>query len=101
MSKTYVIAELERNYDAIFIGVGLGGTATLHLPGEEKENVVGAVEFIEDLRMQHYRLSVPDKVIVIGGGNTAMDAASESARMGASSVTFLAIFLSIAHSDAV
>ncbi len=77
---------LEKNYNAIFIGVGLGSTATLKLNGEEKENVIGAVEFIEELRMKHHKVSVPAKVIVIGGGNTAMDAASESARMGAEKV---------------
>lgn len=75
--------DLEENYDAIFLGVGLGPTAELNLKGEDKQGVVGAVEFIEELRMQHHKISVPDKVIVIGGGNTAMDAASESARMGA------------------
>lgn len=81
------ITKLESEYDAIFLGVGLGKTATLNMPGEEKENVVGAVEFIEELRMKHHTISVPDKVIVVGGGNTAMDAASESARMGAQEVT--------------
>ncbi len=80
------IEELEKEYDAIFLGVGIGATATLGLPGEDKENVVGAVEFIEEVRMQHHHLKVPEKVVVIGGGNTAMDAASQSARMGASEV---------------
>lgn len=81
------LAELENNYDAIFIGVGLGGTATLGISGENLENVVGAVEFIEDLRMNHHKTDVGEKVIILGGGNTAMDAASEAARMGASEVT--------------
>lgn len=78
--------ELEKDYDAIFIGVGLGPTADLDLPGVEKENVIGAVEFVEELRMTEHEVRVPDSVIVIGGGNTAMDAASESARMGADNV---------------
>ena len=77
---------LEKNYDALFLGLGLGKTATLWIKGEDKENVIGAVEFIEALRMQHHNIHVPDRVIVIGGGNTAMDAASESARMGAEKV---------------
>jgi glutamate synthase (NADPH/NADH) small chain len=77
------IVELEEDYDAIFLGVGLGATAYLNMPGEDKENVVGAVEFIEDLRLNHHHIKIPNKVVVIGGGNTAMDAASESARMGA------------------
>ncbi len=74
---------LEDTYDAVFLGVGLGKTATLKLEGEDKKGVVGAVEFIEELRMKQHLVKVPNKVVVIGGGNTAMDAASESARMGA------------------
>lgn len=80
------LSDLEAHYDAIFLGVGLGPTATLGIPGIEKANVIGAVEFVEELRMEQHKVHVPDRVIVLGGGNTAMDAASESARMGASEV---------------
>ena len=77
------LKKLEKNYEAIFLGVGLGKTASLQMSGEDKNGVIGAVEFIEDLRMNHHKVKVPNKVVVIGGGNTAMDAASEAARMGA------------------
>ena len=80
------LENLEKKYDAIFIGIGLGKTSELKIKGEELENVFGATEFIEQLRMNHHKNSVPKKVIVLGGGNTAMDAASESARMGAEKV---------------
>jgi dihydropyrimidine dehydrogenase (NAD+) subunit PreT len=83
------LMRLESDYDAIFLGVGLGPTAEIDLPGMDYENVVGAVEFIEELRMKQHRIHVPDRVIVIGGGNTAMDAASETARMGAREVTLV------------
>lgn len=86
ISSADQLAKLESEYDAIFLGVGLGPTATLNLPGEEKENVVGAVEFIEELRMKQHEVKIPNSVVVIGGGNTAMDAASESARLGAETV---------------
>ncbi len=86
ISDEAALKDLENDYAAIFIGVGSGPTRSLLLKGEEKENVVGAVEWIEDLRMKHHELYVPERVVVIGGGNTAMDAASESARMGAKSV---------------
>jgi glutamate synthase (NADPH/NADH) small chain len=56
------------------------------LPGEDKINCTGAVEFIAELRQHHHEVAVGRKVIVLGGGNTAMDAASESARLGAESV---------------
>jgi len=80
------IEKLEKEYDAIFIGTGLGNTAELKIKGEQFENVFGAVEMVEQIRMHHHRIEVPASVIVLGGGNTAMDAASESARMGAASV---------------
>lgn len=86
ISTAQDIEQLEKNYDAIFIGIGLGETAGLHIPGENLENVLGAVEFIEQLRLHQHRVSLPGKVIVLGGGNTAMDAASESARLGANPV---------------
>ena len=81
------IQKLEADYDAIFIGIGLGNTSNLNLPGEELENCVGATELIEELKTDHLQVHIGKKVVVLGGGNTAMDAASESARMGAESVT--------------
>lgn len=80
------IKKLETDFDAIFLGIGLGGTSTLGIPGEDKANVLGAVEFVETLRMNKHKVKIGGKVIVLGGGNTAMDAASESARMGAEEV---------------
>ena len=79
--------KLEKDYDAIFIGIGLGGTSALGIPGEDKKGVMGALEFVERLRNLQHKTVVGNKVIVLGGGNTAMDAASESCRMGAESVT--------------
>jgi glutamate synthase (NADPH/NADH) small chain len=81
------IAELEANYDAIFLGVGVGLTADLKMKGDQLNGVQGAVEFIEELRMKHAEVKIASKVVVIGGGNTAMDAASGSARLGAEEVT--------------
>jgi glutamate synthase (NADPH/NADH) small chain len=56
------------------------------LPGEDKKGVFGAVEFVEILRQNHHQTHVEKRVMVLGGGNTAMDAASECARMGAEEV---------------
>ena len=81
------VRELETNYGAIFLGVGIGPTSSLRVPGEDLPNVIGAVEFVEELRFKKHTMPVPQRVVVLGGGNTAMDAASESARMGAEKVS--------------
>ena len=81
------IEKLEKEYDFIFLGIGNSNTSALNIPGEDKKNVYGAVEIIEELRMKKSNAVYGNKVIVFGGGNTAMDAASESARMGAEKVT--------------
>lgn len=78
---------LENTYDAIFLGTGLGKTRALKIPGENLENCLGATEFIEQVKLNPLKVKVGRKVVVIGGGNTAMDAASESARLGAEEVT--------------
>ena len=78
--------QLEQKYDAVFIGIGLGDTVALNIKGEDLENCVGAVDFIEEVKLKKHDAKVGNKVVVIGGGNTAMDAASEAARMGADRV---------------
>lgn len=81
------LQKIENSYDAVFLGVGLGNTDNLGIPGEHLQNCIGAVEFIEQLKMRQHRQQVGKKVVVLGGGNTAMDAASEAARLGAEKVT--------------
>lgn len=80
------LEKLEKKHDAIFLGIGLGKTNELGLPGEDKINCTGAVEFIAELRERHHKMKIGPRVIVLGGGNTAMDAASESSRLGADNV---------------
>ena len=77
------VNRLEKEYDAIFIGIGLGNTRETNTPGEHLSNCVGATEYIEQLKLNPFSIKTGANVIVIGGGNTAMDAASESARLGA------------------
>ncbi len=86
ISTKYDFERLEKEYDAIFLGIGLGETSSLSIPGENLSNVFGAVEFVNDIRMLHHEVKVPRKIIVLGGGNTAMDAAGECARLGAEEV---------------
>jgi glutamate synthase (NADPH/NADH) small chain len=80
------LKRIDSNYDAVFLGIGLGDTTEIGIPGENLKNCVGAVEFIENLKIKKHNTKIQKKVIVLGGGNTAMDAASECARLGAERV---------------
>ena len=81
------IKSLEENFDAIFLGIGLGETRQLSIPGIDLENCFGATEFIEQIKLNKFPDVANKRVVVIGAGNTAMDAASESALLGAKEVS--------------
>ncbi|EYF01163.1 FAD-dependent oxidoreductase [Chondromyces apiculatus] len=74
---------LLEEYDAVFLGLGLGDDSQLNIPGEEGEGVVGAVAFVERLKVDP-ALAVEGvrRAAVIGGGNTALDVAHELALLG-------------------
>jgi dihydropyrimidine dehydrogenase (NAD+) subunit PreT len=77
------VARLFEEYDAVFLGIGLGGDSRLGIPGEEGPGVVGATALIE--RVKHdptFRLASGTQAVVVGGGNTAIDAARELAKLG-------------------
>ncbi|HXB39084.1 MAG TPA: NAD(P)-dependent oxidoreductase [Bacteroidia bacterium] len=90
LGKDITIAELQKNYDAVFLGIGVGVARELSIPGEELDGVVDAISFIYDLRTNDYsKISIGDKVAVIGMGMTAIDAATQSKRLGAKEVTMI------------
>ncbi|MFQ5624152.1 MAG: NAD(P)-dependent oxidoreductase [Paracoccaceae bacterium] len=82
---------LRAEYDAVFLGIGLGGVNALRTAGEDKANVAAAVDFIADLRQSDDLASLPvgRRVVVIGGGMTAVDAAVQSKLLGAEDVTIV------------
>ena len=84
-------ASLEKEYDAVFLGVGLAGVNALNLAGDELPGVRNAVDFIAELRQTEDLSSLPvgRDVVVIGGGMTAVDAAVQSKLLGAQTVTMV------------
>jgi len=82
------LAALEEEYDAIFLGIGLGATHELRIPGADHPDVVDALEFIARYKTAG-DLKVGNKVVVVGAGNTAIDAANAARRMGAAHVTIV------------
>jgi glutamate synthase (NADPH/NADH) small chain len=80
-------AQLEKDFDAIFIGIGLGETDALALPGENLVGVRGAIEFIEETKLGSFdRVQVGRRVACIGAGNTAIDVVTAAKRLGAETV---------------
>ncbi len=90
LGKNIFLAELKAQYDAVFLGMGVGLARQLEIPGENLEGVVDAIEFIYNLRSNSLnQIPVGDKVAVIGLGMTAIDAATQAKRLGAKDVTIV------------
>ncbi len=90
VGKDLSFESLLNDFDAVFIGFGLGATNHLGIPGEDKAGVIDALTFIEHLKDKPYgQFKVAERVLVIGAGNTAVDAATQARRLGAHRVDFV------------
>ena len=81
VGKDITLDKLKEEYNAIFIAVGAHKGLKMKIPGEETEGVIDAVEFLRDVNLNR-EVNIGDKVIVIGGGNSAVDAARVTKRLG-------------------
>jgi glutamate synthase (NADPH/NADH) small chain len=85
------LSQVQSDYDAVFIGMGLSGVNALGCEGENIDNVEDAVTFISDLRQTEdlSEVQVGRNIVVIGGGMTAVDAAVQSKLLGAQNVSLV------------
>jgi NADPH-dependent glutamate synthase beta subunit-like oxidoreductase len=84
------IEDMQRNYHAIFIATGAHNSLKLGVPGEELEGVVNCVDFLRGVN-EGRKASIGKRVIVIGGGNVAIDVARSAIRLGAEAVRMVCL----------
>jgi len=91
LGRDVTLTQLRKDFDAVFLGMGLGGVNALQTEGEDMQGVEDAVAYIARLRQakDKSKLPVGRRIVVIGGGNTAIDIAVQSKRLGAEDVTIV------------
>jgi dihydropyrimidine dehydrogenase (NAD+) subunit PreT len=84
------MTRLRGEYDAVFLGIGMGSIRSMNVPGEDLGGVVDALHFIRQIKTRPlHTIPVGRRVIVIGAGNTAVDAATQARRLGAEDVVIV------------
>ncbi len=90
VGKDVSIEQIQKDFDAVFLGLGLAKGVKLRIPGEDLPGVVEALDFIEKIHDQPlHTVAVGERVAVIGGGNTAIDAVTQAKRLGAREAVLL------------
>ncbi|HMA24995.1 MAG TPA: FAD-dependent oxidoreductase [Gemmatimonadaceae bacterium] len=84
LGRDFQIADLRREFDAVFIGIGTYRSRNLNVEGEQLDSVLRAIDFLINVNLGGYNVDLGKRVLVIGGGNVAMDVARTAARTGIS-----------------
>ncbi len=82
LGRDFTLSDLRREFDAVFIGIGTYAARNLNIEGEQLDGVLRAVDFLINVNLGGYNLDLGRKVVIIGGGNVAMDVARTAARLG-------------------
>jgi NADPH-dependent glutamate synthase beta subunit-like oxidoreductase len=82
LGRNFSLADLRRAFDAVFIAIGTYRSRNLNIEGEQLDGVLRAVDFLINVNLGGYNLNLGKRVLVIGGGNVAMDVARTAARLG-------------------
>ncbi|MCL4393832.1 MAG: FAD-dependent oxidoreductase [Chloroflexi bacterium] len=82
LGRDFLVADLRREYDAVFIGIGTYRSRNLNVEGEGFDGVLRAIDFLINVNLGGYNVDLGRRVLVIGGGNVAMDVARTAARTG-------------------
>lgn len=86
LGKDFALDDLfERGYQSVFLGLGAQASTSMRIENENADGVLSGIDFLEDIKLKKV-MSLKGKVAVIGGGNTAMDAARSAIRLGADEV---------------
>ncbi len=88
LGKDFTLDELRKNYDAVFLGLGAQRASSMRVEGEDIDGVITGIGFLGEVSRDESR-QIGGNVMVVGGGNTAIDAARTAARLGANEVTIL------------
>ncbi len=82
LGRDFQLSDLREEFEAVFIGIGSYGSYSLNIEGEQFDGVLRAVDFLINVNLGGYNLDLGKRVMVIGGGNVAMDVARTAARLG-------------------
>ena len=85
LGKDFTVASLKAQNDAVIVAVGAWKSSSMRTPGEELDGVYGGIDFLRAVALKQ-EINIGDKVVICGGGNTAMDACRTAVRLGAKEV---------------